>query len=94
MGVDLGDLTGGVYDAGNLLEGNNLACFAFQAASAGFFATASGIVGVAEGVLEDVENMIGTYLGPILGDLGCPALEGYDEGLLRKYPGYGYDSTG
>jgi hypothetical protein len=30
-GVNIADLTGGVFNAETLLEGNNLMCFAFQA---------------------------------------------------------------
>lgn len=31
VGVDPGDLTGGVFNAQNLLQGNKIACFLFQA---------------------------------------------------------------
>jgi hypothetical protein len=33
-GVNIADLTGGVFNAETLFEGNNLMCFAFQAVSA------------------------------------------------------------
>jgi len=94
VGIDLGDLTGGTYNAQNLLEGNNLACFAFQAASAGLIDTIDGILGdVLDGVLADVNELLGDYLTPILTSLECPQLAQYNKALFSQFPGYGYSPT-
>ncbi|ETN38619.1 uncharacterized protein HMPREF1541_06656 [Cyphellophora europaea CBS 101466] len=83
-GVNLQDLTGGVYNAKNLLEGNNLACFAYQAA----ILNAPDLL---KGLLSDVTgavNKITDSLGDTLVQLGCPQLEKIDDSQLSQFPGY------
>lgn len=84
-GVEPADLTGGVYTGANLFKGNNLACFAFQAAMAG---------GIDE--LKGLEATLGKLLDPVLAplksiyaDLQCPQLANYNDSELQKFPGFG-----
>lgn len=83
-GVDLSDLTGGVYNSAALTDPTKLNCFAFQLAqiSAADFLTARGL--------------LGSLLGPLtalitakLIQLVCPSLPGIDNALLNQFPGYG-----
>ncbi|KAG8681997.1 hypothetical protein FRC08_015256 [Ceratobasidium sp. 394] len=84
-GVNLGDITGGVYNSVNLLQGNNLICFAFQAAQ-------QAIPDVLKGILGDLTSALGLWaakIAPILGTLGCPELTKYDPAVFGTYPGSG-----
>lgn len=87
-GLDVGDLTGGVYNGQTLLQGNNLACFAYQAAEA---------VGVAE--LEGITGKLGAALTTVLGDikapfsgLSCPQIAKFNISYLNTFPGFQKDS--
>lgn len=76
-GVDVTDLTGGVYNAQTLAEGNNFACFVYQFAAQ-----------VKPDVALAVLNRLTSLVGDLVGDLACPQLEGFDEDLLMQFPGY------
>ncbi|KAH7868642.1 Chloroperoxidase [Lentinula edodes] len=84
-GVNLADLTGGVYDASTLLEGNNLGCFVLQAAVMNL---PTSVAGLLEGVLNDLAGIV----NPLLQGWDCPELENIDESLLEKFPGYSRSS--
>jgi hypothetical protein len=75
--VDLANLTGGVFSSAKLLEGNNLACFLFQA----FTAAQPDIL---LGALTKLTDAI----GKILGGLACPELKEINNKVLQQYPGY------
>ncbi|CAE6449554.1 unnamed protein product [Rhizoctonia solani] len=84
-GVDLGNITGGVYNAAKLLEGNNLVCFAFQVAQ-------QTMPDVLKGILGDLTAALGlwtTKIVPIISGLGCPELTKYDGSVFGTYPGSG-----
>jgi len=85
-GVNVGDITGGVFNSVNLLEGNNLICFAFQAAQQAMPDVLKGILGT---LLSVALNLFTTKITPILGDLGCPQLTKYDPAVFGTYPGSG-----
>ncbi|KAJ3928404.1 MAG: hypothetical protein NXY57DRAFT_1063857 [Lentinula lateritia] len=80
-GVDLTDLTGGVYHANTLLEGNNLKCFTLQAMMVHLPIGATG-------PLEDVLDELADMVDPLLRTWDCPKLEKIDESLLEKFPGF------
>ncbi|CAN9323128.1 unnamed protein product [Alternaria alternata] len=84
-GVNIADLTGGVFNAETLLEGNNLMCFTFQAVNSAAPDILKGLLG---NVLAAVQKLTDA-LNPILADLGCPELAKYDKSLLSKFPGAG-----
>ncbi|KAF8174713.1 Chloroperoxidase [Mycena galopus ATCC 62051] len=79
--VDISDLTGGVYSAASLPEGNNAACFLIQATTTLFPSAIKGIAGTLIAPLVDL-------LEPILVNLACPQLTTIDTSLLEVYPGY------
>ena len=86
VGLTLLLYKGGVYNAQNLLEGNNLACFMFQVS-----AIATPDLLTNGGVISDITAAVAKVnaaLGNILGPLGCPELAKYDDSQLGIYPGY------
>jgi hypothetical protein len=77
-GVDIANLTGGVFNLQSLLQGNNLGCFAFQA-STQFKMDAA---------LKDIINQFQSAVGGIVKQLSCPQLQTMDGSLLQQFPGY------
>jgi hypothetical protein len=82
--IDINNLTGGVYSATKLLEGNNAACFVFQAVQILIPDALSKVAGLVGEILGDLLGVI----EPILGDLTCPELSELDTSVLERYPGY------
>ena len=83
-GVNISNLTGGVYNAETLLEGNNAICFAFQFVQV---ATPDILEGLLGNVLLAVQKL-NEVLDPIFASLACPSAIQFDMGLLRSFPGY------
>ncbi|KAJ3712560.1 hypothetical protein DFJ43DRAFT_1008467, partial [Lentinula guzmanii] len=79
-GVDFADLTGGVFNATTLLEGNNLGCFLLQGV---VLALPTGVAGLV-GVLDQLEGTV----NPLLKEWNCPQLEEINQSLLENYPGF------
>lgn len=88
-GVDVGNLTGGVFNSASLLEGTNLGCFIFQALPMVLPDTLNNVVSDIAPVLE----LVNQFTAPILGDLSCPALKEYNQGLFNQFPGYAYNPS-
>ena len=89
-GVDLGNLTGGVYSSPSLLQGNNLACFFLQA-------TQQSLVDSAYPLLEPVGVLnayLTKHLGPLTSKLSCPQLKSFNNELFQAYPGASYKAEG
>ena len=76
-GVDISDLTGGVFNAESLAEGDNFACLAYQ-----FAAQAKPDVAL------DVLTKLTDAVGDLVGGLSCPELAEIDESQLEMFPGY------
>ncbi|KAF7447481.1 Peroxidase-2 domain-containing protein [Pyrenophora tritici-repentis] len=77
VGVNVGDLSGGVFSSGNMLEGNNLACFLYQTA-------AQAKPDLLLGALSALTNIVGN----LMATLGCPELKAIDAEQLKQFPGY------
>ncbi|KAJ3990990.1 hypothetical protein F5050DRAFT_1538035, partial [Lentinula boryana] len=78
-GVDFADLTGGVFNATTLLEGNNLGCFLLRGV---VLALPMGVLGLV-GVLDQLEDTV----NPLLEEWDCPQLQQINKSLLDNYPG-------
>lgn len=76
VGIDLGNLTGGVFNLDNLLEGNNLLCFVFQVVK---FVSPDAISPLYS-TLEVPLNLLDNALASPLLDLACPALKDLEMG--------------
>jgi hypothetical protein len=80
VSVNPGDLTGGVFTAATLLEGNNLGCFAFQALQQGLVTDVAGVLA-----------LVNQYVSPVVQTLNCLALNQFDQSLFNQFPGYRYN---
>ena len=68
--VNLGDLTGGVYNSQNLLQGNNLVCFGYQVLLTAVPDILKGLVGDVTSAL----NVLTSRVAPSFAQLNCPQL--------------------
>ncbi|KAI0125584.1 hypothetical protein BJ170DRAFT_695627 [Xylariales sp. AK1849] len=83
-GVDISDLTGGVFNAATLLEGDNLECFVLQsvqAATPDILGTEFSDVTAAMAPLTD-------NIAQLLAGKACPQLQSINTKLFENYPGY------
>ncbi|KAF2122406.1 Chloroperoxidase [Lophiotrema nucula] len=85
VGIDVGDVTGGVYNAQTLLQGNNALCFAFQAAKQ---AVPSALEGYS--VITPILTLVNNNINPVLSQLACPALTQFNQSAFNQYPGASY----
>ncbi|ORY70187.1 uncharacterized protein BCR38DRAFT_332499 [Pseudomassariella vexata] len=84
VGVDVADLTGGVFNSATLLNGNNLECFVLQIIQA----SAPDVLGT---MFSDVEKAMAPLTDKIiqlLAGKACPQLQKVNSQLFEKYPGY------
>lgn len=88
-GIDVGNLTGGVFNAANLLEGNNLVCFALEVVK---FAGPNSLSSALKTLSEPIE-LLGKIVAPLV-DLSCPVFEDLTVGgtnfwdhAMQLYPG-------
>jgi len=89
-GVDLSDVTGGVYNAGDLTDPNKLSCYLLQASLQGMPDIASPLFGAAGSVLGWATQQLGT----LNQQFGCPQLKNYNNALFDKFPGASYKGSG
>lgn len=89
-GIDPGNLTGGVFNSANLLQGNNLGCFAFQSIESNL----PNILDLPIAKAHALTNLIDTFLAPVVGNLSCPPLATFKQGVFNAYPGYTYHPNG
>lgn len=88
-GIDMDDLTGGIFNSANLLEGNNLVCFALEVVKfAGPNALSSALATLAAPI-----ELLGEIVAPIV-NLSCPVFEDLTVGgtnfwdyAMESYPG-------
>ncbi|CAH0382918.1 unnamed protein product [Bemisia tabaci] len=88
-GINLGNLTGGIFNAKNLLEGNNLQCFLYNCLQIG---TVSILISLQEALAKALKPILEVVLKPIgdkLIELGCPVLNDYPT-LLAPFDSYGH----
>lgn len=76
-GVELQNLTGGLFNLDTLLQGNNLGCFVYQL-------SAQAKPDAVLGALDALTDTIGKLIAP----LSCPQLKAIDQSQLEAYPGY------
>jgi hypothetical protein len=82
--LNFDDVTGGVFNAATLLEGNNLACFIYQATN---LIAADNL----KTLFTDISTplaMLNNATSRALDGLTCPQLSKIDVDQFSKYPGY------
>ena len=75
-GLDIANLTGGVYSLTNLLEGNNLLCFVFEVLK---FAGPNALAGIYKTLSGPLDFITDALAIPLL-NLTCPAFQDLQEG--------------
>lgn len=82
-GVDVENLTGGVYNLQDLTQGNNLMCFGLQAG-------VQALPDFLSGLLTDTSatDLLGSALNNATNGLGCPTLNNINMDQFNAYPGY------
>ncbi|TVY51306.1 Aromatic peroxygenase-like protein [Lachnellula cervina] len=86
VGVEPEDITGGVFNAATLTQGNNLACFSMQ-----FLAQAAPDLIKGSGVISDILGAVSRLTGAVstaISGLSCPQLTKIDESQFAQFPGY------
>ncbi|KAB8300543.1 hypothetical protein EYC80_000703 [Monilinia laxa] len=82
-GLELKNLTGGVYDSKTLLQGNNAICFAFQFAK-------QAAPDILKRLLTDTASALSQLnqgMNQAMGKLSCPELTSVDNSQFSKFPG-------
>lgn len=82
-GVDIEDLTGGVYNTQTLAQGDNAACFAYQFAQQ---AAPDLLKGIFSSVTKPL-SQLNAALAKVFAVLSCPELKSIDNSQFAKYPG-------
>jgi hypothetical protein len=82
-GVDITNLTGGVYNSAGLLEGDNAVCFAFQALQQAAPDVLKGLVLDVAGAMNKLTEAVSDVLSGIV----CPELGSYDVSQFSEFPG-------
>jgi len=76
-GVNVENLTGGVFNSDTLLDGNNALCLAYEFAQQG-----------EPDLLKSLAGVVGGAAATALEALGCPSLQSIDTNMLKQFPGY------
>ncbi|KAG4270402.1 hypothetical protein FPRO04_11561 [Fusarium proliferatum] len=83
-GVDIGDLTGGVFNTAMLLKGDNLECFVMQI----IMAAAPDVLGSQFTDVTKALMPLADKLLQLLAGKTCPKLQKVNMKLFEKFPGY------
>jgi hypothetical protein len=75
--VDIANLTGGIFNVGTLLQGNNAACFVYQLATQ-----------AKPDILAPVLTPLLDAVASISSKLSCPQLKSIDTSQLQQFLGY------
>jgi len=87
--VDPAVVSGGVFSAATILEGANLPCFAFQTIKMELASTRKDLTAAG---LQMAEELLGEFLEPLFGIMGCPTLVEFNQSAFDKFPGFSYRS--
>ena len=82
-GVDITNLTGGVYNTQSLAQGDNAACFAYQFAQQ---AAPDLLKGLFSSITAPL-SQLNSALASVFSELSCPQLKTIDTSQFAKYPG-------
>lgn len=88
VGINPADVSGGVFNAANLLQGNNLACFLLQVVQAGTPSLLSGLVSALG--LSTALSLLNNVINPAKSNLACPLMTTFNSGAFAQFPGASY----
>lgn len=83
-GLDVTELTNGVFNGATLADGNNLECFIFQLVQS---EAPTVVTGLYENLTAALQPLAESISGNLAG-LGCPQLETVNADMYDIYPGY------
>jgi hypothetical protein len=89
-GVDITNLTGGVFNFADLAKGNNGACFLLQASLVGIPDLFDPLLGIVGGLLGWTRQQ----LRPLSTKFGCPESATFNNKLFDEFPGAKYKAEG
>jgi hypothetical protein len=89
-GVDVVNITNGVFNLQDLTEGNNGACFFMQLATQGLPDVTDPLLGAGLSILGWVTQQ----LAPLNEKFSCPQLENFDGAFFENMPGAKYQAEG
>ena len=88
LGIDPANLTGGVYTADNILQGNNAICYGLEL-------SLQEAPDLLSGLYSDIDaatDALGTAINKATNGLGCPTLNNINKGQFAQdfapFPGY------
>lgn len=85
-GIDINNITGGVYNSKNLFTGNNFACFVFANQQQ---AIPQALKGIVNNVAAATKLIFDNFPASIGSGLQCPQLAQYDNSIFDPYAGAG-----
>ncbi|KAH7399990.1 hypothetical protein BKA64DRAFT_670896 [Cadophora sp. MPI-SDFR-AT-0126] len=88
VGINPADVSGGVFNATNLLQGNNLACFILQAIQAATPSLLSGLVNALG--LSNALTLLNNAINPVKSTMACPLMATFNTGAFAQFPGASY----
>lgn len=87
-GVDITNLTNGLFNSASLLDADNLGCFIKQNAMAAIPDILEGILSPDSSILGQVAGVLDDLLDTILPGVTCPTLSAINVDQYSDYPGY------
>ncbi|KAK5118162.1 hypothetical protein LTR85_008142 [Meristemomyces frigidus] len=90
VGLDIENLTSGVYSADTLTQGNNAICLGMEL-------TIQATPDILSGLFLDTNaaaDKIGSAFNKVTKSLGCPQLNAVGKGQFAQFPGYTKDYSG
>lgn len=89
-GLNVANLSGGVFSAETLFNDNNFACFSFQLLQN----VIPDFLNKPLNALGPITSALNKALAPLTGGLSCPQLGSLDVGVFDQFPGYKYQPNG
>ncbi|KAL6718421.1 hypothetical protein ACLMJK_004510 [Lecanora helva] len=83
-GIDPANLTGGVYTADNILQGNNAICYGLELS----LQEAPDLLSGLYSDIDKATDALGTAINKATDGLGCPTLNEINKEQFGAYPGY------
>ncbi|KAH7351090.1 hypothetical protein BKA65DRAFT_251559 [Rhexocercosporidium sp. MPI-PUGE-AT-0058] len=88
VGVSPADISGGIFNTANLLQGNNLTCFLLQVIQQATPSLLSGLVSSLG--LSTAISLLNNVINPAKTTMACPLMTTFNTGAFAQFPGSSY----